>query len=334
MTAVTLDAAAQLLHAYIDADIPAFMWGDVGIGKSEVVTQIAQDMGADLVDIRLSMFDPVDLRGLPTTSNGETHWARPAIWPTREDKPVFLFFDEMDRASASVQSAALQIVLDRKIGEHTLPANVRIVAAGNGKTDRVGTNRTSAAGNNRFAHIEVEPEVDAWKSWAYKVNLHPMVIAFIAFRPHLLHRCLNTQGQQDRDAKAFPTPRAWQKVAEFADMPDNIRPALVEGLIGEGAAAEFNGFVKTFRQLPSLDGVIADPTGAPVPSDPGAKFAIAVGLATRADPSTFKNICTYAKRLGDDVAVMLAAEATRKDPGLYHTEAYTTHFRENQGMVA
>lgn len=323
MSTVTLDRATTLLGHYLDANIPAHLWGHPGVGKSETIQQVARDRGAELVDIRLSMFDPVDLRGLPTTANGETRWLRPAIWPT-DTNPVILFFDEMDRAAPAVQNAALQIVLDRKIGEHALPDTVRIVAAGNGSTDRVGTNRTSNAGNNRFAHIFVEPELDAWKAWAFSVDLHPMVIAFVSFRPNLLHYSLDKKLAKDRSAKAFPTPRSWAEVAKFADLPVEIMRDLVIGLIGEGPATEFDGFARTFQNLPSLDGVINDPTGAPVPADAGARFAISVGLAGKADPSTFDNIVTYARRLPDDFAAMLVIDATRKDNRLYHTKAYTT----------
>ena len=322
MSTVTLDRATTLLGHLLDANIPAHLWGHPGVGKSETVQQLARARGADLVDIRLSMFDPVDLRGLPTAAAGTTEWLRPAIWPT-VDTPTILFFDEMDRAAPAVQNAALQIVLDRKIGEHTLPDQVRIVAAGNGATDRVGTNRTSNAANNRFAHISVEPDLNAWKAWAYRVNLHPMVIAFVCFRPNLLHYSLDENLAKDRSAKAFPTPRSWAEVSKFADMPADIQRDLVIGLIGEGPATEFDGFARTFQNLPSLDGVINDPSGAPVPTDPGARFAISVGLAGMADPANFDNITTYARRLPDDFAAMLVIDATRKDNRLYHTKTYT-----------
>ncbi|MBO6755726.1 MAG: AAA family ATPase [Roseibium sp.] len=324
MASVALDRAAMLLDTYIRADVPVHLWGAPGIGKSDVVKQVANDHGAELVDIRLSMFDPVDLRGLPTTAGGETKWLRPAIWPTQQDRPVFLFFDELDRAAPAVQNAALQIILDRKIGEHVLPDTVRIVAAGNGATDRVGTNRTSSAGNNRFAHIDVEHDLDAWKAWALKTGLHPMIIAFLSFRPALLH------DMSDRSAKSFPTPRAWAQVANFADSPDQIRLDLVTGLVGEGPAAEFEGFVKTFKSLPSLDGVIADPQGAPVPSDPGALFALAVGLSIKADHQTYGNVLTYARRMPNDFAALIAIDATRRDNGLYHTQAHTDFVRDNR----
>ncbi|EFO30113.1 ATPase associated with various cellular activities AAA_5 [Roseibium sp. TrichSKD4] len=331
MATVTVDRASTLLGHLVDANIPAHLWGAPGIGKSDTVKALAKGRGADLVDIRLSMFDPVDLRGLPTITDGSTSWLRPAIWP-KEDKPTILFFDEMDRAAPAVQNAALQIVLDRKIGEHKLPDQVRIIAAGNGETDRVGTNRTSTAANDRFAHIQIEPDVDAWKDWAYRANLHPLVVAFVSFRPDLLHYTLNEQLKSDRSSKTRPTPRGWQDVASFADHPVDIQADLVASRIGDGPAAEFNGFAQIFRELPSLDGVISDPTGSAIPSSPGGRFAIAIGLAMKADPSNYANILTYADRLPGDVAAMLAIDATRRDPGLSHTKAHIDFLARNKEL--
>ncbi len=327
MTAVTISRAATLLEHYIDKDMPAFLWGDVGIGKSESVEAIAQKHCADLLDIRLSMFDPVDLRGLPTIQNGETVWLKPAIWPKDDSRPTFLFFDEFDRASPAVQSAALQIVLNRRIGEHKLPGNVRIIAAGNGNTDRVGTQRTSAAGNNRFAHIQAEADLDSWRKWAATSGLHPMVIAFISFRPELLHK------RGDKNAKSFPTPRAWSSVAEFADAADDIRMDLVTGLIGEGPAAEFEGFVRVFKNLPSLDAVTADPTGVKVPSDPAARYAITAGLAVKATMQNFQNIITYLDRLPQEFSVLGVTDACRRDPSLSHTPAFTQWAVDHQDVT-
>ncbi|MGH0003165.1 AAA family ATPase [Pseudovibrio ascidiaceicola] len=327
MTAVTIARASTLLEHYINKDMPVFLWGDVGIGKSDSVAAVASKHDADLLDIRLSMFDPVDLRGLPTIQNGETIWLKPAIWPKDECKPTFLFFDEFDRASPAVQSAALQIVLNRRIGEHKLPDNVRIIAAGNGSTDRVGTQRTSAAGNNRFAHVQAEPDLDSWRRWAATSGLHPMVIAFVSFRPELLHK------RSDKHDKSFPTPRSWASVAEFADAPETIRMDLVTGLIGQGAAAEFEGFVRVFKNLPSLDAVIADPTGSRVPKDPAARYAITAGLAVKATMQNFQNIITYLERLPQEFSVLGVVDACRRDESLTHTSTYTQWAVDHQDVT-
>ncbi len=327
MTSVTLDRAAELLTLFIDADIPAFLWGAPGIGKSDVVKQIADTRGAHIVDIRLSMFDPVDLRGLPTIKGDETIWLRPAIWPKDDTKETILFFDEMDRAAPSVQSAALQIVLNRRIGEHVLPPSTRIVAAGNGTTDRVGTNRTSAAGDNRFAHIYVEPDAEAWRAWAVGAGVHPLVVAFVAFRPNLLH------DMTARDARSFPTPRTWETVAKFVDAPDGIRFNATTSIIGEAAASEFEGFVRIFRSLPSLDSIIADPTGSMVPTDHGALYAVACGLSSRATQDNLANILTYVGRLPREFSVLTMVDAHRRDPGLSHTTAFGDWCRANQDIT-
>ena len=316
----TLDARAAIL-AYIQADIPCFVWGAPGIGKSDVVASIAAELDFGLVDERLSTLESVDLRGLPTLQEKSVVWAVPAMFEAIRafgDRPVILFLDELVNASPSMQAATYQLILNRRIGPHVLGDNVRIVAAGNRQSDRAAANRMPSALANRFAHVDVEADAGIWRAWAERAGIHPMVCAFIGFRPNLIH------DMKDVNARAFPTPRSWVQVAKIANAPEAIRPALVAGLVGQSCAAEFEAFIQIWSRVPKLATIVADPDGAPVASesDPALLYATSVMLSRGATRQNFAAIVRYVERMPQDLAATCIIEATKRDATLINTPAF------------
>ena len=156
---------------------PAFLWGAPGVGKSQVVAQVAAALGLRLIDIRAVLLDPVDLRGLPTVEDGKAAWAIPAFLP--ENGAGILFLDELNAAPPLVQAACYQLVLDRALGEYHLPEGWSVFAAGNREGDRAVTSRMSSALANRFVHLSFEPDLDDWSRWAMGPgDLRSEVVAF------------------------------------------------------------------------------------------------------------------------------------------------------------
>ena len=327
---MNLHSAISALTFYLDSDVPAFLWGAPGLGKSDAVRQIAAQRGVPLIDLRAILLDPVDLRGLPHVRDGLAAWAAPAFLPQADrDGPAgILFLDELNAAPASVQAACFQLILDRKLGEYRLPAGWRIVAAGNRQSDRAAAQRMPTALANRFAHIDVEPDVNAWAAWATGADISPLVVAFVRFRPELLH------DMRGSDLRAFPTPRAWAAVSKVADAPDALRMALVAGLVGEGAAAEFEGFVRVWRSLPPLASILANPDAAPVPTEPATLYAVTSALARKADRATFGAALRYAARMPREFGIVLAIDAVRRDPALKETGAFVQWATSNGEVLA
>lgn len=329
-------AVADLL----DANVPAFIWGEPGIGKSQGVAQVAADRGAAFVDIRLSMFDPVDLRGLPTIQGAETVWNRPAIWPTDSGKETVLFLDEMDRAPPAVLNAALQIVLDRRIGEHVLPASVRIVAAGNGTTDK-GTNRLPGAAANRFAHLFATYDAAATREHFSTIGVAPEIVAFLHLRPSLGHisamradrASQSTVAAMGTNPLAWPSPRQWEEVSGLMVLPAERRAPLIAGLLGEAVAGEFAAFLGLYGRLPSIPAILADPIGTPMHADePSLHYAVATALARAATRINFDKVQTYLSRLPRDFAVMGTVEAVKRDATLKETAAFVAWAARNQDV--
>ena len=318
---MNIQNAHKSLSAYIAADIPVFLWGAPGVGKSDLVALVANEAGLPLIDVRAALLESVDFRGLPHVENGRAKWAIPDFLPDagRDGADGILFLDELNAAPASVQVACFQLVLNRAIGEYKLPAGWRIIAAGNRQSDRAAAQKMPSALANRFAHLDVDADADAWRVWANGAgNIAPVISAFIAFRPALLHK------MDGADLRAFPTPRAWAQVSKIAGAPDDIRPALVRGLVGDAAAGEFEGFIRVWSRLPSIDSILANPSGAMVPdmSEPALMFALCGALARKATRANFAAVLEYVDRLPRDFSVLATIDAVRRDRTLIETRAY------------
>jgi MoxR-like ATPase len=165
---------------------PVFMWGPPGIGKSDIVGQITHSLkNSHLIDIRLSLWEPTDIKGIPYYSANDNvmAWAPPQELPTEEFAKQFdyivLFLDEMNSAAPAVQAAAYQLILNRRIGQYKLPDNVLIVAAGNRDADKGVTYRMPAPLANRFVHLELAVDFDDWFQWAVDNDIHQDVVGYL-----------------------------------------------------------------------------------------------------------------------------------------------------------
>jgi len=320
---------ARALETLVPIRQPVFLWGPPGVGKSQVVAQTAAALGFDLIDIRAVLLDPVDLRGLPQINgDGRTHWRPPAFLPT--GGRGMLFLDELNAAPPLVQAACYQLILDRALGEYRLPDGWSVLAAGNRDQDRAVTHRMPSALANRFVHLEFEPHLEDWVDWACHAGIRPEVIAFLRFRPALLH---------DFDpmaaSRSFPTPRSWEFVsAMIGATPDaDVEPDLLRGAVGDGAALEFSGFLKMWRELPDTDMVLAAPDTAPAPADPAVAYAICEALGRKACPEAMPALARYAARLPVEFGVLLMRDAVRHDREAAHTEAFAAWARDNAEVL-
>jgi MoxR-like ATPase len=244
-----------------------------------------------------------------------------------------LFLDELNAAPAMVQASCYQLVLDRKLGEYTLPDGWAIIAAGNRDSDRAVTTRMPTPLRNRFVHLEFEVDVQEWSEWAIQAGIRPEVIAFLRFRPELLIAF-------DRDAPhAFPSPRSWEFVSSILDSLDSqcnssIEHELIAGAVGTGAATELSAFLRTYRELPSIDAILLNPLQEPVPENAAAQYAVASALARCATDTNFDRICLYLNRLPTEFRVLCVRDATLREPAIRCTAGYVKFAVENHHTIA
>jgi len=218
------------------SNVVPFLWGPPGIGKSDSVTQVAKELGWKVIDLRLSQLNPVDLRGLPIVDRKKNlaRWIPPEFLPNGNARGI-LFLDEINNASLSVQAAAFELILDKRLGSYNFPKRWRMVAAGNREGESTTVYRLPAPLANRFIHIEVKPSVEVWKRWAKKNGVDKRIIEFLMARPRFLFRM--PRGKQ----KIFPSPRSWTFASDL--IKGKNKKAIVERLlstaIGPSVAHEF-----------------------------------------------------------------------------------------------
>lgn len=314
-------AAARTITRAIQANTPIMLWGAPGVGKSAIVADVAKTTTRTLYDVRVTLLDPVDLRGIPFIKDGVTFWGEPCFLP-RDNSPAILFLDELSAAPAMVQAALYQLILDRKLGEYTLPDNTAIVAAGNRQSDRAVSTRMSSALSSRFLHSDIDVDTDDWSTWAIGAGIAPEVIAFIRFRPELL----NDFDPQKNTGHTFACPRTWEMASRImatgpmgADEYDTLA-----GTIGEGAATEFCAFLRIFRDLPNPDAVLLTPDTAAIPSAPATLYALSGALARKASATNADRLFTYANRLPSEFSVLLATMAIKYCPLIQSSAGFTT----------
>ena len=259
-TVTSAQARKSLLKAF-RVQRPLFLWGPPGIGKSELVENITAELGGLMIDLRLGQMEPTDIRGIPFYNKdiGKMDWAPPVELPDEEmakEYPiVVLFLDELNSAAPSVQSAAYQLILNRRIGKYRLPKNVVIVAAGNRESDKGVTYRMPTPLANRFLHQEMKVDFASWQEWAVTHKVHKDVVGYLSFAKQDLY---------DFDAKsssrAFATPRTWSFVSELLaedDSDDNTLINLIAGTVGEGLAVKFMAHRKIAGRMPQPEDILS-----------------------------------------------------------------------------
>jgi len=299
------------IAAMVKAQIPTFVWGPPGIGKSSIVKQVAEAEGYAFIDLRLALMDPTDLKGIPFYDK-EQHqalWAPPSFLP--KEGSGILFLDELNSAPPAVQASAYQLILDRKVGEYTLPDGWAIVAAGNREGDRGVVYRMPSPLANRFVHLDMEVNVDDWREWAFSADLDARVIAYIGYKNEDLFSF-----DPVKNEKSFATPRSWEFVSSLLQsaLDDKLLLETVAGAIGKERAVAFLSFAKVMHKLPDIEQILNEGRGA-YPEEVDVLHALATGLvmALRQNNTSkrMENLLTYTLELQSEFAVMIVQDLQR-----------------------
>jgi hypothetical protein len=330
MLDMNIVAAGAVLETYLRVDSPAMLWGPPGVGKSSIVKQIAKEKSWKVIDYRCSTRDPVSMMGLPDISAHTTRWKVPDEFPQieRDGAEGILLLDEINAAPPMMQAAAFGLVLDRQVGEYRLPKGWRVVGAGNRKSDKAAAQAMPTALGNRFAHIGVVADLECTVAHFAAKRLPAMLIAFLRFRPGLLHE------MGEGDNMAFPTPRTWEELSKVMDVEDDmLRLRAFAGYVGEGAAGELENFIKLSSDLPSVDNIVRDPRNARLPKNTAAQFAITAALAHHADERRLPAMDIYVRRLPREFQVTFGMDYVSMNPALASTQTYVDWATTNQDVL-
>lgn len=279
---VTPNKAKNALSIAMKKKRPIFLWGPPGIGKSDVVKQITDSLSnSHLIDIRLSLWEPTDIKGIPyfDANQGKMVWGAPSELPDEEFAKAFdnivLFLDEMNSAAPAVQAAAYQLILNRRVGQYKLPDNVIIVAAGNREADKGVTYRMPAPLANRFIHLEMAVNFDDWFQWAVNNKIHKDVVGYLNFAKKDLY-----DFDPKSPSRSFATPRSWTFVSELLeeDTDENTTTDLVAGAVGEGLAVKFMAHRKIAANMPNPTDILAGKVKEMSTKEISAMYSLTVSL--------------------------------------------------------
>jgi hypothetical protein len=330
---MNIEEAKDLAKVFREHDIPTYFHSAPGIGKSDIMRQLADEdpKGSGFIDVRVGTMLPEDLTGIPVPDleRRVATWLRAEYWPNLErDGPRgIIAFDELSDANKNLQSCIYRVVLERQIGEYKLPRGWWPTAAGNRREDRAAAQTISTALANRFAHIHIRPDADIWRIWANTHDINPLLIGFIKFRPDLIH------SMEGATSLAFPTPRSWAMASPMFNQSPAMRYKALCAIVGEGAATEVETYFKIV-DLPAIEDILNSPSKAMIPEEPASRYALSSLLARKLTPENFAQIYKYIKRddFGADLATVVILDGTKRDPLLCETATFTKWARDNTAM--
>lgn len=299
---MTPKALKDTLASLVNQQLPAFIWGPTGIGKSAIVKEIAHDLGVSFLDLNLTLLDASDLKGTPLVKEDEAIWAAPSSLPQKDRRGGILFLAEFNAASSSVQAAAYQLVLNRRIGAYELPDNWFIVASGNSHD---GRDEIPAALANHFIHFDMEYSVEDWRDWAFRQRVDESIIAFIGMHQEALF-----EFEPHSEEKAYPTPRSWEFVDKIlkSKMRENHLFDAISGAIGPSWAKQFLAFSKESCELPHFQEIFEGKSQY-YPEDLCALHVAVTVLVSNALRNPKKQILNhllrYTLELEDEFAIMI-----------------------------
>lgn len=322
----------NLLVASIKHQRRVLIKGKPGIGKSDVVGQATADCGADLIISHPAISDPTDFKGMPALTKGgaEAHFLPFGDLTSiiQATKPTVFFLDDIGQASPAVQAALMQLVLARRVNGHRVADCVTFLGATNDTSHMAAVSGMIEPLKSRWDSIvELEVSVDDWSNWALDNAMPAELIAFLRFRPALL-----SDFKPTKELRNSPSPRGWASVGNWFSIAVKDLE-VITGAVGEGAAVEFLAFLDLYTSLPSLDAILLDPTNAPVPTKPGALFAVSTGLAHKATPANLERVLKYTSRLPKEFDVMTIRDALRLNKTISNSAPFTTWATRNSNVL-
>src|SRR5581483_9324928 len=239
---VTLSQAKELIRC-LAHEQSVLLLSPPGVGKSDVVRQAAAEAGLECKSLLGTQIAPEDVSGVPKIVGERSVFCPPRVLLPENPQTFCLFLDELPACAPDVQKAFYSLLLERRIGEHLLPAGTWVVAAGNRAEDKALVRTISSALVNRVLILNVRIDVPEWLVWARAHAVREDVTRFVEHHPDALLRPVPDK------AEPFSTPRAWASLSRALDLvgqrgkltADLVR-ALAAGRVSEPDARRFAAF--------------------------------------------------------------------------------------------
>lgn len=315
---------ASTIKTYHQMDVKRALYitGSPGTGKTSIPKQVANDIGIPLVHMHAPTMQPEDMAlPCPSADRKSLNFIVNNRFPLEDTDCAdagILCIDELPQGDSSVQKTMANLFQEREIFGRKLKPGWSIVATGNRQIDRAGASKIFSHLNDRMTEVEFEVSLDDWSLWALANGVRPEVVQFCRFKTNQLN---DFDPQRQKNA----TPRGWvEGVSPIIDaLPAEAEFECFKGAVGEGAAAEFYGFLKIYRKLPNPDAVLMQPDTYEVPEEASVRYAMAGAMAQRATPGNFEAVICYMRRFPAEFGVLTILDSIRKDKSLQQTKAFT-----------
>ena len=322
---VKISQATRMITAAIKAGVVPILKGSPGIGKSQIVHQIAQTYNLKVIDLRLSQCDPTDLAGFPTIIGDKADYLPMAHFPIegdpmprRPDGLLYdgwaLFLDEMTSAPPAIQAASYKLALDRMIGTRHLHKKCAVIGAGNLDTDGAIVHAMSTALQSRLIHLELVVDHAEWLAWAELNGFTHRITSYLKYRPDHLYTF-----SADHTDCTYACPRTWEFANRLLGVMEEDSPdllPLLSGTISEGITREFLVFCKIFASLLTVPQIVADPENVKVPVEPGILFALTGSISHNMNADNATGLMKFVARLPAEFQVVCLREVVRKHKAL------------------
>ncbi len=317
---INIAQAEQYIKTIIKANLVPMLTSSPGIGKSDIVQQIAEYYNLELISIFLSHYDPTELHGFPVIKNNNATYVPFNTFPIKETpipknkKGFLLFFDEFNSAPLATQAAAYRIILDRYIGQYPLHSKTAIVCAGNLYTDNAVVNQLSTAMQSRLIHLKIIADYQVWLKWALKNNIDHRILAFLGYRPELLHNF-----NPEHNDLTFPCPRTYAFLSKLIQQQPNITMdnlPLFTGTIGEATGREFITYTQIYMNIPTIQEILNDPKNINFKSDPAILYALTNMIIAHISIDNYIFLLKFIKRLPLEFQTIILQNSNQRLPEL------------------
>lgn len=312
----TLKQVAPLIPQLWKAGIVPFLHSSPAQGKSSLSKQLAEQFKLKVIDLRLTELDSTDLSGLPYFNNGKAEFMPFNTFPL-QDTPIpegyagwLIILDEFNSANQAVMAAAYKLVLDRQVGQYKLHDKVAMLACGNLESDNAIVNPMSTALISRFAHFNIEINVDEWLEWASKAGIDYRITSYINFKKSNLYTF------KPDATEPYASARTWEMVSKVIKDNDEISTLLVSSLIGDGVANEFVQYTKLYHKLPTIKEILSNPEGIEIPDDLATTWAVMSMVTHSITVDNHEKLTVFLRRLSSELQYCALREIKYRNPAV------------------
>ncbi len=302
--------------------------GSPGIGKSDIVAQVARETQTDLVISHPVTADPTDFKGLPGIVAGKAEFLPYGDLRRLLDatSPLLCFIDDLGQGSQATQAAQMQLVLAREINGQKISDHVVFFGATNRRADNAGVSGILSPLRSRFrSSVELTVDSADWCKWALGAKMPFELVAFINLRPLLLN---TFDPKTAKEGKPFACPRTLSFLGDWVNQGITDAETL-GGCVGEAVATEFLAFLSIYKTVAGLPAqIVANPLAAPIFGNGDGidkAFAVSAAMSYHATPKNIDAIGQYFSRaeMPAEFRTFFWKAATARKPELIETHAYT-----------